>query len=145
MKTAYLIVALVIVAVFSACTKNDGPSLSKEEQAAQLLTGTGNRVWKLKAVKVNNIPQTLTTTQAQYTKTYTMPAPSKVQGTFTDSDNYFGDWNMKGAAALQETFQQIGGTGFGYRDYTIITLTANTLNLYYVQNNAKVEELYNAY
>ena len=83
--------------------------------------------------------------QAKYTKTYTLPSPNTVQGNFTDSDNYFGDWNMKGAAALQEIFQQIGGTGYGYRDYTIVTLTANTLDVYYVQNNAKVEEVYYAY
>lgn len=146
MKTAYLIIVMLSVFVaFSSCSKNDGSSLTKEEQAALVLSGGGNKVWHLKEVKVNNVTQALTASQAKYTKTYTLPSPNTVQGNFTDSDNYFGDWNMKGAAALQEIFQQIGGTGYGYRDYTIVTLTANTLDVYYVQNNAKVEEVYYAY
>jgi hypothetical protein len=149
MKTTFKFFTILLsAAIFVGCTKSpDTPALSKEEQAAKYLSGTGNKVWRLKAVKVNDVPQVLTASQLMYTKTYTMVASETTKGTFTDYDNYFGDWNMKGASAFQEVFQQIGGGSYGFRDYTIISLNETTLNAYYIDltTKIKVEELYNAY
>lgn len=143
MKTTFtLFTILLTAALFTGCSKTTEVPLTKEEQAARYLTGTGNKLWRLKAIKVNDVPQTIT---SPYTKTYTMVAPQTTQGKFTDYDNYFGDWTMKGATAMQEVFQQIGGTGYGVRDYTIVMLNDTVLDMYYVANNQKVEELYNAY
>ena len=144
MKTTFTFITLLLAAIiFVGCNKgSDTPALSKEEQAAKYLTGTGNKLWRLKAVQVNGVPQVLT---SPYTKTYTLVAPQTTQGKFTDYDNYYGDWTLKGAAAMQEVFQQIGRPSYGTRDYTILELNESTLSMYYVANGQKVEELYHAY
>jgi hypothetical protein len=144
MKTTFKLFTIsLFAAIVTGCGKDPvTPALTKEEQVAKYLTGTGNKIWHLKAIKVNNVPQNF---NSAYTKTYNMVFPQTTQGKFADFDNYFGDWTMKGATAMQEVFQQIGGGGFGMRDYTIISVSETTLNMYYVASNTKVEELYNAY
>ena len=144
--TAILLNLFLLAAVLSGCEKNSGaPVFTKEEQVAQLLSGGGNRVWRLRGLKENNIEVALTTAQLKYTKTYTMVAPNTTHGHFADYDGYTGDWNMKGSSAMQEVFAQISGAGFGNRDYTILSITDNMLSMYYVANNKKIEELYRAY
>jgi hypothetical protein len=142
--TAILLNLLLLAAMFSGCEKNpDTPALTKEEQVAQLLSGGGNRVWRLRGSKENNIEVALTTAQLSYTKTYTLVYPKTTQGGFSSSDGENGDWTMKGSSALQEIFAQTGG--FANRDYTILSITENMLSMYYVANNKKIEELYRAY
>jgi hypothetical protein len=142
--TAIFLNLLLLAAVFSGCEKSpDTPALTKEEQVAQLLSGGSNKVWRLRGSKENNVEVALTTSQLQYTKTYTLIYPSTTQGPFSDSDGEKGDWTMKGSSALQEIFAHNGG--FANRDYTIISITANMLSMYYVDNNKKIEELYRAY
>lgn len=144
--TAIFLNLLLLAAVFSGCVKSpDTPALTKEEQVAQLLSGTGNKVWRLRGIKENNIDVALTAAQMKYTKTYTLVAPNTIHGTFSDYDGYMGDWNMKGASAVQETFALIGGAGFGIRDYTILSINDSMLSMFYVANNKKIEELYRAY
>jgi hypothetical protein len=144
--TAILLHLFLLAALFSGCVKNpDTPSLTKEEQVAQLLSGGGNRVWRLRGLKENNVEVALTTSQLKYTKTYTLVAPNTTHGHFSDYDGYTGDWNMKGSSAMQEIFAQIGGAGFSNRDYTILSITDNMLSMFYVANNKKIEELYRAY
>jgi len=146
MKTTFtFLTGIFLTVILAGCSKDPDTHLTKEEQVAQFLSGNGNRVWRLKAIKVNDVPQQLTTAQLMYTKTYTMVAPQTTQGKFTDYDNYYGEWTMLGATAMKEIFQQIGGGGYGKRDYTILLINDNTLNMYYVDNNTKVEELYNAF
>jgi hypothetical protein len=145
--TAIFLHLFLLAAVFSGCEKNSGtPVLTKEEQVAQMLSGGGNRVWRLKALKENNVDVALTASQLKYTKTYTLVAPNTTRGTFTDYDGYSGDWYMKGASSMEETFVQMGG-GFAKRDYIILSITENTLSMHYVdlRTAKKIEEHYRAY
>lgn len=146
--TAIFLHLFLLAAAFSGCVKNpDTPVLTKEEQVAQMLSGSGNKVWRLRGVKENNVEVALTTSQLKYTKTYTLVAPNTIRGTFTDYDGYTGDWTMKGASSMEETFALIGGLGFSRRDYIILSISDTMLSMYYidVRNNKKIEELYRAY
>ncbi len=149
MKTTLTLLTICFfTAIFCSCGKDAVPVvLTKEEQVAKMLTGNGNKVWRLRAMKVNNADISLTSDQQKYTKTYTMVAPQTIMGTFTDSDGYIGDWNMQGAGAIYEEFSQIGGAGFGVRPYKIITITDTELRMSYVGpvTMMKIEELYHAY
>src|SRR6478735_978277 len=114
MKTTFtFFTAIFLMVLLVGCSKNPDTMLTKEEQVAKLLSGNGNKLWRLKAVKVNDVPQQLTSAQLMYTKTYTLVGPQTTQGKFTDYDNYYGDWTLKGASAMQEIFQQIGRPSYG--------------------------------
>ena len=80
MKTILKISTIIIcITLFTGCSKND-VVLTPGEQAIKNLTGDGNRYWHLSKIFDNNVPQTLTSDQLKYTKTYTINPANRFTG-----------------------------------------------------------------
>ncbi len=110
MKTNFTLLFILISSIlFVGCSGSKDVAETREERVVRYLTGVGNKVWRLKAVYVNQVPQTLTDYQMKYTKTYTSDPsntdPLNVKtGTFVNSDGYAGKWRLPSASDLRETY-----------------------------------------
>lgn len=136
--------------IFWGCSKTADTVETKDEMVVRLLTGGGNKVWRLSGLFVNDIAQTLTDAQTKFTKTYRAdptnadPANSKT-GTFTNSDGYIGTWKLiNGAAQLYEKFTN-NPVGPVAVPYIINSITDSKLDIEYTQNFKSVREVYNGY
>lgn len=130
--------------LFAGCDKL---SPSPEEQAVQFLTGMGNRYWHIKDIYVNGVKTTLTTSQAQYTKTYTRkPFSDAETGTFTDSDGMAGTWKLNNPTQLTEIITN-GRLGNDTIVNTITKLGAYEIDMFYTgkATGDKVRTVYFGY
>lgn len=142
MKTAFTL-TILLAFILTGCNKSDVPALTPEEQVGQFVSGDGNKLWHLKAVYQNDVLQTLTATQLLYTKTFTLTTGEKIKGTYTDND-YKGTWKLKGQYTLHIEFNDAQGR-YNQIDYDIISVSDNKLDISYIANNTKIEEVYYAY
>jgi hypothetical protein len=144
MKTAFTLLFISLFILFTGCSK--GPDLipiSDEEQLAKYLTGDGNRVWHLTAVYQNDLLQTLTAAQLQYTKTFTLTPGHKLEGTFTDND-IKGIWDIQTRTLFHLSFYSAAGVPVDLDCY-IKSVSDSKLDFYYNKNNIRIEEVYYAY
>ena len=145
MKTNFTFLTLLFVAfLFTGCSKNTETPLTPEEQAVKYLTGDGNKYWHLKKIYVNSIEIALTTSQQQYTKTYTINPSLPFAGTFTNYDNYVGTWKLQGIYILKETISN-NPAGPVPAVYDINLLSETTLDIELTANFKTVREVYYAY
>ncbi len=146
--TSFIILSSLFL--FTGCSKTADVPETKEARVARLLTGVGNRYWRLSKVYLNNAQQTLTDSQMKYTKTYTAD-PSNVDpnnsktGSFTNSDGYIGKWKIISAGdQLYETFtNNPAGPVANY--YIINEISETLLDIEYTANMRSVREVYFAY
>jgi hypothetical protein len=145
MKSIFTFLTLLFVAaLFTGCSKTTEAVLSPEDQAVKYLTGDGNRYWHLKKIYVNGIAQALTTSQLQYTKTYTINPSLPYSGSFTNYDGYIGTWKLQGIYTLKETITN-NPAGPVPAAYDINLLNETTLDIELTANLKTVREVYNAY
>ncbi len=145
MKTFFKIsIISICIILFTGCSKND-VVLTPGEQAIKNLTGDGNRYWRLSKIFDNNVPQTLTSDQLKYTKTYTINPANRFTGTFTNRDNYKGTWYMDSNATLLTEIIDNNQAGPVKIDYIIVEVTESKLDIFYVSNMRKIEEVYYAF
>ena len=130
--------------LFTGCSKTDAPVISQKQQDVNYLVGIGNKVWRLKQVFVQTVPQTLTDAQMKYTKTYTLDPSSPFSGNFTNSDGYNGSWKINDSRELKETILN-NPAGSVQVLYDINNLTDSKLDIQYTQNLKTVREVYYAY
>lgn len=150
-KTFFSLKMIVFCAVlFMGCSKTADTVETKDELVARLLTGGGNKVWRLAGLFVNDIAQTLTDAQMKFTKTYRAdptnadPANPKT-GAFTNSDGYIGTWKLiNGAAQLYEKFTN-NPVGPVAVPYIINSISDSKLDIEYTQNFKSVREVYNGF
>lgn len=135
---------LVGAFLFLAGCKQEQVSLTPVQQAVKNLTGIGNRYWRLQAVYINDVPQTLTNAQKQYNKTYTIFPDEDSSGFFANSDGFKGVWVMPSPSQLKETITNTGGQPVVLL-YTILELSTNKLDFSYEVNNTKTRETYYAF
>lgn len=109
MKNFTLLTILICGLFLVGCGKSE-EVVPNNVRVARLLTGLGNRYWHLKAVYIDTTLQTLTDYQKTFTKTYTINAAAQASGTFRNSDNQDGTWEMNEAGtAWTEKFTTIAG------------------------------------
>ena len=149
MKTTLKLSAILFFFVLvTGCGKGnqDTPVLSPEETVAKMLTGDGNRYWHLKALILNGTAQSLTDAQLQYTKTYTLIYPATVSGKFTDSDftAVNGTWKVINSSTIREEFLNQAGN-YVRIDWDITSISENKMDVSYILNNTKTEEIFYAY
>lgn len=145
MKTVISLFTITICFfLFTGCTKSDPPALTQQQQDVNNLVGMGNKVWRLKQVFIQAIPQTLTDAQMKYTKTYTLDPSSLFSGSFTDSDGFSGTWKLNPSRELKETIMN-NPSGSIQILYDVNDVTESKLDIEYTQNLKTVREVYNAY
>ncbi|NCI49248.1 hypothetical protein GWC95_04885 [Sediminibacterium roseum] len=146
MKKTTLLTILICAAIFTGCSKSEEEVVAENVKVARLLTGIGNRYWHLKEIYVDNVMQTLTDYQKSYTKTYTINAATQVSGTFHNSDNLSGTWEMdKTGASWKESFTSNGGVPVELV-YSVKSITGSSIDASYTAKNGKlVREVYYAY
>ena len=145
MKTAFNFFAIIFCFIlFAGCSKTDVTPLTKEEQIAKYLTGDGNKYWHLKKVYQNAVEQTLTTSQRNYTKTYTIGIGETQRGKFTNSDGYTGTWTVLNQFQVYEEFNgnPRGGVPLTYK---ILSITDTTLDIEYLASFITTREVYYAF
>ena len=101
MKLLLNLLAFIVVICTTACSKTT-PVVTPQMEAVQILTGNGNRIWKLQKIYEGNSPQTLTNSQTTYSKTYYIDNNNPFSGTFTDTDGYRGSWSVSTTLTLSE-------------------------------------------
>ena len=101
MKQFIYFLALIVVFSTIGCSKT-APVVTPQMEAVQILTGNGNRVWKLQKIFEGNSLQTLTNSQTTYAKTYYIDSNNPFRGTFTDTDCYRGSWSVSATLTLSE-------------------------------------------
>lgn len=145
MKTilTFLTIASCFI-LFSGCSKTDAPVITQQQQDVNYLVGIGNKVWRLKQVFVQTVPQTLTDAQMKYTKTYTLDPASAFSGTFTNSDGFNGTWKINTSRELKETIMN-NPAGSVQVIYDVLNLTDSKLDIQYTMNLKTVREVYYAY
>jgi hypothetical protein len=131
--------------LLTACSKNDDPPPTPEQQVLQYLTGIGNRFWRIKEIYVNNVKTILTSSQLDYNKTYTHYGYTEDNtGVFSDSDGLIGSWELKGTGQIKETITNNPG-GNIVIDLVINHLDANNMDVEYTKNGQTVRSVYFAY
>ena len=151
MKPFFSLVIIIFTSfLFWGCSKTADTVETKDEMVARMLTGGGNKVWRLTGLYLSDIAQTLTDTQTKFTKTYRAdptnadPANPKT-GIFTNSDGYIGTWKLiSGAAQLYEKFTN-NPSGPVAVPYIINSISDTKLDIEYTQNYKSVREVYNGY
>lgn len=145
MKTVITLFTITICFIlFTGCTKSDPPVISQQQQNVNNLVGMGNKVWRLRQVYIQTIPQTLTDAQMKYTKTYTLDPASSFSGSFTNSDGFSGTWKLNTSRELKETITN-NPAGSIQLLYDVNDITEFKLDIQYTQNLKTVREVYNAY
>ena len=145
MKTVIILFTITICFIlFTGCTKSDPTALTQQQQDVNNLVGMGNKVWRLKQVYVQSIPQTLTDAQMKYIKTYTLDPASSFSGSFTNSDGFSGTWKLNTSRELKETIMN-NPAGSIQLLYDVNDITEFKLDIQYTQNLKTVREVYNAY
>lgn len=145
MKTVITLFTITICFIlFTGCTKSDPTVISQQQQDVNNLVGMGNKVWRLKQVYIQTIPQTLTDAQMKYTKTYTLDPSSSFSGSFTNSDGFSGTWKLNTSRELKEIIMNNPG-GSVQLLYDVNEITEFKLDIQYTQNLKTVREVYNAY
>ena len=138
-----ILLLLVVCITLAACSKPD--EITPEQQVTQYLTGLGNRYWRIKELYVNNVKTVLTTAQLDYYKTYTINAVGeRYSGTFTDANNFIGNWILKGKDHIMETITN-AVVGSVPLDLTINLIDANNMDVQYTSNGQTVRTVYFAY
>lgn len=134
---------LVGCIILAACSKPD--EISPEQQVTQYLTGLGNRYWRIKELYINNVKTVLTTSQLNYYKTYTINASGEqYSGSFTDANNFAGNWMLKGKDHIIETITN-AVAGSVPLDLTINAIDPNNMDVQYTFNGQTVRSVYFAY
>lgn len=145
MKTVITLFTITICFIlFTGCTKSDPPALTQLQQDVNSLVGIGNKVWHLKQIYIQTIPQTLTDAQMKYTKTYTLDPSGANKGSFTDSDGFTGTWKINDSRELKEIIMN-NPAGAILKDYEINDITDTKLDIWYLANLKIVREVYYAY
>ena len=88
--------------LFTGCSKNE-LVLTDEQQVIRYLTGSGNKVWFLSKIFINDVQQVLTANQLKFNKTYTLSPGATEMGRFTNSDDDTGTWTLDNKKTLTET------------------------------------------
>jgi hypothetical protein len=128
--------------LLTACSKNDDPPPTPEQQVLQYLTGIGNRFWRIKEIYVNNVKTILTSSQLDYNKTYTHYGYTEDNtGVFSDSDGLIGSWELQGTGQIKETITNNPG-GNIVIDLVINHLDANNMDVEYTKNGQTVRSVY---
>ena len=137
--------ALLALPILAGCGKQE-ETISPQAQVVQYLVGSGNRVWRIKENYVNGVKQTLTTSQLEYTKTYTISIsePDKSGGTFSDQNNYAGIWVLTDVDHISETIQNATAGTISYV-LTIRSISANDMDVEYTANGTTIRTVYYAY
>ena len=143
-KRLFFLITILSPILFSGCSKTAEVPLTREEEVVKYLTGSGNLVWKLSKVFVNNVAQTLTVDQQKYTKTYTISPSQALAGTFTNSDGNKGKWALNGPIQLIEVINN-NMAGPVQLIYTINEISSNSLDIEYIANLTSVREVYRIY
>ncbi len=145
MKTTTTFLTILICSIlFVGCSKSQDDVVPADVKVARLLTGLGNRVWHLKEVYMNNVPQTLSDPQKVYTKTYTVNASKLTTGTYIDSDGQTGTFNVTDANHTEEAF--VTGSGVGLIvTYTVNEITETKLDVIFSANGKLERQVYYAY
>ena len=145
MKTTLTLLTLTFAFIlFTGCSKTDAPVISQQQQDVNYLVGIGNKVWRLKQVFVQTVPQTLTDAQMKYTKTYTLDPSSSFSGSFTNSDGFNGTWKLNTSRELKETIIN-NPAGSVQVLYDVNGITDSKLDIQYTLNLKTVREVYYAY
>jgi hypothetical protein len=150
MKTKFTLLTILICTIlFVGCSGEKDVVETREERVAKLLTGVGNKVWKLREVHVNQVQQNLTDYQKSFTKTYTAdPANAdplnQKKGTFLNSDGNTGTWKISDTGyKLEEIFINNPAGPVGVT-YSINAITEVKLDIQYLLNMTLVREVYYA-
>jgi hypothetical protein len=145
------IVSIFLVAlILAGCGKTTETPETKEAMVARLLTGNGNRYWRLSKVYVNDAPVVLTDAQMKFTKTYTLnaglldPSSLDINGTFVNSDGYKGTWAITNSSKLYEKITN-NPAGPVASEYKINAISDNSLDIEATANLKTVREVYYAY
>jgi hypothetical protein len=145
MKKFTLLTILICAILFTGCSKPEDEMVANNVKVARMLTGLGNRYWHLRDVYIDNVLQTLTDYQKTYTKTYTINAATQTTGTFKNSDNLDGTWELDAAGtSWKEIFTTNGGAKITLI-YMIKDITEGTIDANYLSNGKNVREVYYAF
>ncbi len=144
MKSILTLLTLTFFFILTGCSKTDAPVISQQQQDVNYLVGIGNKVWHLKQVYIQTVPQTLTDAQMKYTKTYTLDPTSPFAGSFTDSDGFTGTWKLNASRELKETIIN-NPAGSIQILWDVNDITDGKLDIQYTQNLKTVRHVYYAY
>lgn len=135
---------LIFTLLLTGCSKTNDVVETPEAKLVRLLTGVGNKYWHLNKMFINTVPQSLTSSQLMYTKTYTINPSVSDAGIFSDSDGLTGKWTITGSKQFYESFVTGGGVGIQL-DYTVLDITETSMDIQFKSNNKLVEQIYYAY
>lgn len=141
-----LALSLLVAILFTSCSKTE-ETLTPMEQTRKYLVGMGNRYWRLKEAYVNGVKITLSGSQLNFYKTYTVslrPNDPENTGTFTDADGFRGSWILSDVTTLKETIDN-APNGPVPLLITIKNIGANTLDEEYTYNGVTSRMVYFAY
>jgi len=134
-QLAYLIGFTLFI--FS-CSKTDTKSILEKRKTYLIGYGVTSTNWKLTALTVDTIPQTLTGSQLIYIKQYFAGL------NFADTDGATGNWTLPVTDSLKEVFTNYPSGVIVKQIYYINFLSYDSLSLTYLLNGKTINARYKA-
>ena len=139
MKAKPIFILMLLFGLLS-CGKNNSNPVTDQQS---ILTGNStNSVvftkWKITALSIGGIPQTLTASQISYQKQYS------TDGAFSDTDGLKGTWSIPVADSLIEIYTNFSSNVPVRQGYNILHLDNSSMILTYNVNTINVTTTYTA-
>jgi len=120
------IIYLISITVITSCSKID--VISPVNFQKQLLSGTGTyqnskHTWQLDSTRINGVNLALTPSEKNYKKTFSY------DGSYSDTDNNTGVWEINTLNKLKETLLNSMSTIQDSTTYDIVSVNSVQLNL----------------
>jgi hypothetical protein len=133
-STISLIAFFVIILINVSCAKQE--VISDLDFQKNLLAGSGSyentkRTWKIDSLTLNGVVYKLSTIQKKYTKTFSR------DGSYTDSDNVVGTWEMPTITELSLNYKLGLTTAPIKNKYQVVDISSFQLHLKYDSANFK--------
>jgi hypothetical protein len=125
---------IIIIILNISCVKQE--VISELDFQKNLLAGSGSyentkRTWKIDSLTLNGVVYKLSTIQKKYTKTFSR------DGSYTDSDNVVGTWEMPTITELSLNYKLGLTTAPIKNKYQVVDISSFQLHLKYDSANFK--------
>jgi len=141
MKRFYTSLFFIVLLWLVACSKNGNSDFTVSQQqnllvnAGAMSSSAKYTKWKLSALYINNVQQTLSANQLAYQKQY------DDAGKYTDSDGILGTWSIPSKDSLVEVYTNYP-SGTLSQGFKIISITTTEMTLNYKISTTDVTTVY---